>query len=142
MSERTAPTLASFTTKIVAAFVSKNHILVGDLAGIIRDVSQAISALDWSAASVPGKQAPAVSIKKSLSPDSLICLFDGKQFKALKRHLRSEHGMTPADYRAQWGLPKAYPMVAPDYSATRSKMAKNIGLGRVASKPARRKARA
>jgi predicted transcriptional regulator len=116
--------------EIVAAFVAHNSLPVGELPGLIASVDAALRGLAGRApaASPTEKPTPAVSIRKSVTPDYLICLDDGKQFKSLNRHLATL-GMTPDDYRAKWGLPADYPMVAPNYAATRSKLAKSMRLG-------------
>lgn len=115
---------------IVSAFVQNNSVPASDLPGLIHSVHAAISNLGSAAGPVlvaePAK--PAVSIKKSVTPDYIICLEDGKQFKSLKRHLKGL-GMSPEQYREKWNLPLDYPMVAPNYAATRSALAKSIGLG-------------
>ncbi|MEQ9226896.1 MAG: MucR family transcriptional regulator [Parvibaculum sp.] len=124
-------------TEIVAAYVSNNAIAAGDLPGMIRTIHSTLSNLD---AGVNGKEVdlvPAVPIKKSVTSDYIICLEDGKKLKMLKRYLRSQYGLTPEEYRARWSLPHDYPMVAPNYAAQRSKLAKQIGLGRVSTAPSR-----
>lgn len=123
--------LIDLTAEIVAAFVSNNTVLASELSTIIADTHAAVSALQTGG--VPPnveKPIPAISIKKSLTPDFLICLEDGKRFKSLKRHLAAHYGLTPDAYRQKWNLPDDYPMVAPNYSATRSALAKATGLGR------------
>ncbi len=117
------------TTEIVAAYVGKNPVQSVDLSNVIRDVHETLLALG-SAAQAPVQQKPAVSVKKSLTDDYLICLEDGLKFKSLKRHLRSKYDLTPDAYREKWGLPFDYPMVAPSYARKRSKLAKDMGLGR------------
>ncbi len=117
------------TTEIVSAYVGKNPVQSVDLSTVIRDVHETLLALG-SAAQVPVQQKPAVSVKKSLTDDYLICLEDGLKFKSLKRHLRSKYDLTPDAYREKWGLPFDYPMVAPSYARKRSKLAKDMGLGR------------
>lgn len=123
--------LVELTTSIVAAYVSNNSVVPADLPDLI---DQTCDALRQSAAKEfqPLKEElnPAVSIKKSVTPDYIICLEDGKRFKSLKRHLRNSFNLTPAEYREKWGLPYDYPMVAPNYAAVRSALAKKIGLGR------------
>jgi predicted transcriptional regulator len=120
---------------IVAAFVSNNSVSAADLPGLIASIHSAITALSASApAREVEKPIPPVSIKKSITPDYLISLEDGKRYKSLKRHLGGR-GLTPAEYRTKWGLPHDYPMVAPNYSAQRSEMAKSLGLGRKAPQP-------
>lgn len=124
-------------TEIVAAYVSNNAIAAGDLPGMIRTIHSTLSNLD---AGVNGKEVdlvPAVPIKKSVTSDYIVCLEDGKKLKMLKRYLRSQYGLTPEEYRARWSLPHDYPMVAPNYAAQRSKLAKQIGLGRVSTAPSR-----
>ncbi|AWB24968.1 MucR family transcriptional regulator [Methylobacterium currus] len=115
---------------IVAAFVSNNSVPVADLPGLIISVHSALGGLGRSAAAMPAEPlTPAVPIKKSIMPDYLVCLEDGKKFKSLKRHLRSRYGLSPEDYRARWNLSPDYPMVAPNYAAARSELAKTMGLG-------------
>ena len=125
-----AETAEIMTAKIVAAYAANNALNAADLAALIQNVH---AALVKTSSPVPEVEAaalvPAVSIKKSITPDFLICLDDGKKFKSLKRHL-GQLGMTPDEYRAKWGLPSNYPIVAPNYSATRSNLAKSFGLGR------------
>ena len=125
------------TTEIVAAYVSNNAIAANDLPGMIRTVHTTLSGLDQSAGAADVELTPAVPIKKSVTSDYIICLEDGKKLKMLKRYLRSQYGLTPEEYRARWGLPHDYPMVAPNYAAQRSKLAKQIGLGRAGTAPAR-----
>ena len=134
------------TADIVSAYVSKNAVMSGDLPGLIAEVHGALVRLQSNApepiAAIELK--PAVSIKKSITPDFIICLEDGRSFKSLKRHLRTSYNMTADEYRAKWGLPKDYPMVAPNYSAARSSLATSMGLGqkrkkRETVKPRRRK---
>jgi predicted transcriptional regulator len=122
--------LLALTAQIVSAHVAHNSVSAGDLAGLIREVHATLSALASGApAPAAEKPQPAVPIKKSVHPDYLICLEDGKKLKMLKRHLKSVYGMTPEQYREKWGLPPDYPMVAPNYAAKRSELAKKIGLG-------------
>jgi len=123
-------TLIELTTEIVGAYVLANTIAASDLPGLIHGVHQALTGAGQPAAApeeVDVKATPA-QIRKSLSPDTLISFEDGKAYKSLKRHL-STRGMTPDDYRAKWGLPKDYPMVAPNYAKARSDLAKQMGLG-------------
>ena len=114
-------------SKIVSAFVSNNNVSSGELPQLIRTAHEALKSLDQRASSPPE---PAVPIKKSVKPDYIICLEDGKKFKMLKRHLRTTFDMYPDEYRQRWKLPGDYPMVASEYAARRSEMAKKIGLGR------------
>ena len=116
------------TTGIVVAYLRKNPLSPSDLSRVIREVHASLSTLGNAA--VTPAQEPAVAIKKSVHPDYLVCLEDGKKLKMLKRHLRTNHAMTPGDYRAKWGLSGDYPMVAPNYAEQRSVFAKDIGLGR------------
>jgi predicted transcriptional regulator len=134
--------LLEFTSDIVAAYVAHNALSSTDLPKLIADVHLALKTLGTEAApAIDEPQKAAVSIRKSVTPDYLICLEDGKKFKSLKRHLL-QLGMTPAQYREKWKLPPDYPMVAPNYSATRSALAKSLGLGRKpAAVPAPRKGR-
>jgi predicted transcriptional regulator len=127
-------TLIELTTEIVGAYVLANSIAASDLPGLIHGVHQALTGAGQPAAApeeADVKATPA-QIRKSISPDTLISFEDGKPYKSLKRHL-STRGMTPDDYRTKWGLPKDYPMVAPNYSAQRSALAKTLGLGRKAA---------
>ncbi len=123
-------TLITLTSDIVAAHVSNNSVAVEDVAALITTVYGALSGLGDGAPAVEEKPEPAVSIRSSVKKDHLVCLEDGKKMKMLKRHLMTEHGMTPDEYRQRWGLGSDYPMVAPDYADTRRELAKKIGLGR------------
>jgi len=126
---------------IVSAYVSNNSVPASDLPALIATTHSAIAGLGKEVM-VPApieKPAPAVSIKKSITADFLICLEDGKKFKSLKRHLRTAYDMTPDQYRAKWGLPPDYPMVAPSYAETRSNLAKSMGLGQQRRKRTRGK---
>lgn len=121
--------LMHFTTEIVSAYVANNPIRREDLPGLISATFAALSTLGGTLSPLAERKPPAVSIKKSITPDYLISLEDGRLYKALKRHLAGL-GMTPSDYRAKWGLPPDYPMVAPNYAKQRSELAKALGLGR------------
>ena len=125
----------SITADIVAAYVSNNPVPVGELPKLIGDIHAALNGIGTPAIEPVIKQEPAVSIKKSVTPDFIICLEDGKKFKSLKRHLQ-HFNLTPDQYRQKWNLPTDYPMVAPNYAATRSALAKSSGLGRKAAAPA------
>jgi predicted transcriptional regulator len=115
---------------IVAAYVSNNSLAAADLPSLIANVHGALSrVVSGTTEVVPEPVKPAVPVKKSITPDFIICLDDGRKFKSLKRHLRTQYGMSPQDYREKWGLPSDYPMVAPNYAKTRSTLAKQIGLG-------------
>lgn len=124
--------LLQLSAMIVSAYVAHNNIRTGDLINLIQSTSAALQSLAKPQASEaePTVLAPAVSIKKSITADALICLEDGKSFKTLKRHLSSKYGLTPEQYRAKWSLPPDYPMVAPAYAERRSELARSLGLGR------------
>ncbi|MFS4439429.1 MucR family transcriptional regulator [Paracoccaceae bacterium GXU_MW_L88] len=119
-----------YTADIVAAYVSKNPVSTQELPDLIAAVHERIEALGKGDPGAAAKQEPAVPIKKSVTDDYLICLEDGRKLKMLKRHLSATYGMTPDQYRAKWGLPSDYPMVAPNYAKKRQRLAKEIGLGR------------
>jgi predicted transcriptional regulator len=121
---------------IVSAFVEHNNLEAGKLPALISDVHASLTGLG-KAGQMLG-QAAAIDPKRSVKPDHIVCLEDGKKFKSLKRHLATNHGLTPDQYREKWGLPTGYPMVAPTYSAARSGLAKSMGLGR---KPGKRNGR-
>jgi len=116
---------------IVSAFVSHNSLPAADLPGLLTTVNQALQNLGSGSSqqAVEQPREPAVPIKKSVNPDYIVCLEDGKKFKSLKRHLRTTYDLTPDQYRSKWGLPPTYPMVAPNYAAARSELAKRMGLG-------------
>jgi predicted transcriptional regulator len=117
-------------TDIVSAYVSNNSVAAGELPTLIKDVVGALTRVQTGESATPAESAkPAVPIKKSITPDYIVCLEDGKQFKSLKRHLRTQYGLSPEQYREKWGLASDYPMVAPNYAAARSKLAKQMGLG-------------
>ena len=125
--------LIDLSADIVCAYVSHNALSVTDLPKLIADVHAALRGLGSAPAAEPAEELkPAVPIKKSIAADYIICLEDGKKFKSLKRHLRTHYNLSPEEYREKWGLPTDYPMVAPNYSATRSRLAKDNGLGRKA----------
>ena len=127
--------LIDLSTEIVSAYVSHNALSVNDLPRLIADVHTALRGLRSSRAPEPVEELkPAVPVKKSVAADYIICLEDGKKFKSLKRHLRTHYDLSPEEYREKWGLPADYPMVAPNYSATRSRLAKDNGLGRKAAR--------
>ncbi len=116
---------------VVASYVSNNPVSTNELPNLIGEVYSALKSASGAEAEAPAvKSKPAVPIKKSLTDDYIICLEDGKQFKSLKRHLRSHYDMSPEEYREKWGLPYDYPMVAPNYAKARSKLARDMGLGR------------
>lgn len=128
-------------TDIVAAFVSNNAVGADKLPGLLQEVHDAVRALASGGTASAGSQQPAVPIKKSITPDYVICLEDGKKLKMLKRYLRTQYGLSPEDYRRKWGLPADYPMVAPNYAKRRSDFAKEIGLGRSGGRAAPRRSR-
>ena len=134
--------LLTLTTEIVAAHVSNNTVGVTDLPQLINQVYQSLVNIGKAPAVVTERPQPAVAVKKSIHPDYLVCLEDGKKLKMLKRHLRSTYNMTPDEYRAKWGLPADYPMVAPNYAEQRSEFAKKIGLGRGAGRQSARRSSA
>ena len=131
MSDSSAATnYIQLTAEIVSAYVSNNTVPAGDIPSLITQVHAALSRVTGA----PGEPAaeplkPAVAVKKSITPEYIVCLEDGKKFKSLKRHLRTQYNMTPEQYRDKWGLPADYPMVAPNYAAARSDLAKQMGLG-------------
>jgi predicted transcriptional regulator len=125
--------LLKLSSEIVAAYVSNNPVPVSDLPGMIKSVHATLGSLAGATpVDILTNQKPAVPVKKSVHPEYIVCLEDGKKLKMLKRYLRSRYGLSPDDYRAKWGLPAEYPMVAPNYAAQRSEFAKKIGLGRTA----------
>jgi predicted transcriptional regulator len=132
-------------TDIVAAYISNNTVSADKLPNLLQEVHDALRALARGGLASAGNQMPAVPVKKSITPDHIICLEDGKPLKMLKRYLRTQYDLSPEDYRRKWGLPPDYPMVAPNYSKRRSQFAKDIGLGtsRIATgrKPAKRRGR-
>ena len=118
------------TASIVSAYVSKNAVAVDDVPALINRIHAALVRVASGAADGGGDNLkPAVPVRKSIAPEHIVCLEDGKKFKSLKRHLRTQYNMTPEQYREKWGLPFDYPMVAPNYAAARSKLAKQMGLG-------------
>ena len=129
MAEEDGQAILALTAQIVSAHVSNNTVSSESLSVLIRQVHQALATLG-QAAPEPEKLQPAVPVKRSVFPDYIVCLEDGKKLKMLKRHLQSAYGMTPEAYRERWGLPPDYPMVAPNYAERRSALARQIGLGR------------
>ena len=121
--------LLTLTADIVAAHVSNNSVAVNDLPNLIQNVHSALSGISQSSSAPEAKQEPKVSIRSSVKPDSVACLECGSRQKMLKRHLMTNHGMNPAEYRQKWGLSSDYPMVAPNYAEQRRTLAKSIGLG-------------
>lgn len=135
--------LIDMTADIVSAYVGHNTVAPDELTDLINRVYAALAgAVSGDAASARvTREEPAVPIRKSITPDYLICLEDGKKFKSLKRHLRSHYNLSPEEYRDKWGLPRDYPMVAPNYAQARSKLAKKMGLGQGNQKKKRASAR-
>ena len=118
------------TADIVSAYVGNNSVSAAELPGLIQSVHRALSGITGVAeAPEAAPKDPAVPVRRSITPDHLVCLEDGRKFKSLKRHLRTKYNMSPEDYRAKWNLPKDYPMVAPNYAKARSDLAKQMGLG-------------
>lgn len=142
MSENNDGTIG-LVVDIVSAYVSNNRVPAAEMASLIATTHAALAGLgNAPAEAAPAeKQAPAISVKKSVTPEYLICLEDGKKFKSLKRHLRTAFGLTPGQYRSKWGLPSDYPMVAPAYAAARSNLAKSMGFGQQVRKTAPAKPR-
>ena len=135
--------LLEMTADIVSAYVGNNSVSATDLPALIANIHAALSQVTGGVVEVePEPKEPAVPVRKSISPDFLICLEDGRKFKSLKRHLRTKYNMSPEEYRAKWNLPKDYPMVAPNYAKARSDLAKQMGLGQGGRKPARATGRA
>ena len=125
-----AENLVELAADVVAAYVSNNTVTLTELPSLIAQVHRALVASATGSVEKPVEaQTPAVSIKKSIQPDYIVCLEDGKKFKSLKRHLRTKYDLSPEEYRTKWGLPADYPMVAPNYAAARSQLAKSMGLG-------------
>lgn len=130
MSNEVDPTeLLSLTAEIVAAHVGHNNVAMSELPQLIDNVYKTLSTVGREPDPAQDRPTPAVPIKKSVNPDYIVCLEDGKKLKMLKRHLKTAYDMTPEDYRERWGLPADYPMVAPNYARQRSRLAKQIGLG-------------
>jgi predicted transcriptional regulator len=131
MSEsQTSPNFVELAADIVSAYVSNNSVPSADLPMLLNTIYTALTQTAQGQSREPqAERVPAVPVKKSVTPDYLICLDDGKKFKSLKRHLRTTYDLSPDQYRAKWGLPSDYPMVAPNYAKTRSELAKTMGLG-------------
>jgi predicted transcriptional regulator len=124
------PNYIALTAEIVSAYVSNNTVPATDIPGLINQVHAALSRVSNGVPDgIAEAPKPAISLKRSVTPEFLVCLEDGKKFKSLKRHLRTQYNMTPEQYRDKWNLPSDYPMVAPNYAAARSELAKQMGLG-------------
>jgi predicted transcriptional regulator len=120
----------ALTAEIVSAYVSNNSVAAGDIPALIQQVHAALSRVsNGNADNGAESPKPAIALKRSVTPEYIVCLEDGKKFKSLKRHLRTQYDMTPEQYRDKWNLPPDYPMVAPSYAAARSELAKQMGLG-------------
>jgi predicted transcriptional regulator len=132
MSEATSTNYIELAADIVSAYVSNNPVPANELSSLIQEVHTALLRVTSATGVAPASseaQKPAIAVKKSLNSDYIICLEDGKKFKSLKRHLRTQYNMSPEEYREKWGLPPDYPMVAPNYAKARSNLAKQMGLG-------------
>ena len=132
--------IIEMTADIVAAYVGANSVAATDLPALIQSVHRALTGVaSGGEVAEAAPREPAVPIKKSITPEYLVCLEDGRKFKSLKRHLRTKYNMSPEEYRSKWGLPKDYPMVAPSYAKARSDLAKQMGLGQGGRQAARRR---
>ena len=135
MTETAGSSVIDLTASIVAAYVGNNPTPAAEVPALIGQIHAALLRISGGKVEVPAEPSkPAVSVKKSMTADFLICLEDGKRFKSLKRHLRTQYAMTPEQYREKWSLPPDYPMVAPNYAVARSQLAKKMGLGQQARK--------
>jgi len=138
MNDKVPNSYIELTAGIVSAYVSNNSVAAGDISSLISQVHMALLRISNGQGEMTVDLAkPAIAIKKSITADYIICLEDGKKFKSLKRHLRTQYDMTPEDYREKWGLPLDYPMVAPNYAEARSQLAKKMGLGQQRKRRAR-----
>lgn len=141
MDEKTG--VIEMTADIVSAYVGNNTISAAELPSLIQSVHRALAGVSGGAEPVEvAPRDPAVPVRRSITPDFIICLEDGRKFKSLKRHLRTKYNMSPEEYRAKWGLPKDYPMVAPNYAKARSDLAKQMGLGQGGRQAPRRRGKA
>jgi predicted transcriptional regulator len=138
MNDKSSSNYIELTADIVSAYVSNNVVAAGDISALISQVHSALLRVSNGQSEVVSEALkPAIAVKKSITPDYLICLEDGKKFKSLKRHLRTQYNMTPEHYREKWGLAADYPMVAPNYAEARSQLAKQMGLGQQRRRRAR-----
>jgi predicted transcriptional regulator len=138
MNDKVPNSYIELTAGIVSAYVSNNVVPAGDISSLISQVHTALLRISNGQGELSIDPArPAIAVKKSITPDYIICLEDGKKFKSLKRHLRTQYDMTPEHYREKWGLPPDYPMVAPNYAQARSQLAKKMGLGQQRKRRAR-----
>ena len=139
-SEVSREELLRYSAEIVASYVGRNKVASDQLGEVINTVFNSLSALDGAEGEpIRGSSKPAIPVRRSVMPDYIVCLEDGKKLKMLKRYLRTNYGMSPEEYRAKWGLPPDYPMVAPNYAKQRSDFAKHIGLGRATTRKRPRK---
>ncbi len=130
MADQPSSDILALTAQIVSAHVAKNEVAASELPALIHEVHRALASVGRDVAPSPAdRPQPAVAVKKSVYPEFIVCLEDGKKLKMLKRHLKAAYNMTPEQYRDRWGLPPDYPMVAPNYARHRSSLAKKIGLG-------------
>jgi predicted transcriptional regulator len=130
-----SPAFIELTADIVSAYVSNNSVAASEIPELIQQVHRTLLRVAGGAAEIPAEPArPAVAVKRSVTPEYIVCLEDGRKFKSLKRHLRTQYNMTPDQYREKWHLPADYPMVAPNYAAQRSRLAKAMGLGQQAGR--------
>jgi predicted transcriptional regulator len=138
LNDKVAANYIELTAGIVSAYVSNNAVAAAEISALISQVHAALLRVSNGQGELSGEPAkPAIAVKKSITPDYIICLEDGKKFKSLKRHLRTQYNMTPEHYREKWGLPPDYPMVAPKYAEARSQLAKQMGLGQQRKRRAR-----
>lgn len=142
LTEETDHQKVELTADIVAAYVANNPVAVASMPELIESVSRSLDALQSPTSPPEEPLQPAVNPKRSVRPDYIVCLEDGKKFKSLKRHLDVHYNLTPEEYRAKWRLPPDYPMTAPNYSAERSALAKKVGLGRKPGKGSTKRRRA
>ncbi len=138
MNEKVASNYIELTAGIVSAYVSNNSVAAAEIPTLIGQIHSALVRVSNGQSEAANEAAkPAIAVKKSITPDYIVCLEDGKKFKSLKRHLRTQYNMTPEHYREKWGLPPDYPMVAPNYAEARSQLAKQMGLGQQRKRRAR-----
>jgi predicted transcriptional regulator len=135
VEENSQPDVLSLTARVISAYVSRNSLPVASLPELIGQVHSSLKTLKVPAVEPAAPLVPAVPIKKSVTPEYIVSLEDGRKFKSLRRHLMTHYGLTPDEYRQKWGLPPSYPMVAPNYAAARSELAKSMGLGRKPKEP-------
>ncbi len=139
-SNSSSERLAALTAQIAASYVGHNNVAANDMPQLIATIYQSLSRLGQGKDALESRPEPAISVRRSVAPDYIICLEDGKKLKMLKRHLKTAYNMTPEQYRERWNLPADYPMVAPNYAKQRSRLAKQIGLGTASRRTPRQKA--